>query len=139
MPLICERTLLDPTPRSQYLLTHQLIERLFIDSSNCPNLLPHVTKEEMYTKFCAKAYMEAQYLDLLDVPILQRGLFGELSKCYRHIFYSKKQLIDNFSPLINQLNFAVIWASRTSFVWTGWIELYRGRANLTTAVLSRIL
>lgn len=80
MPYRCERTLLDPTPRSQYLLTHQLIERLFIDNSDCPNLRQFVTTEETYEKFCVKAYMEAQFLDLLNVPILQRNLFAELGK-----------------------------------------------------------
>lgn len=78
IPHVCERTLLDPNPRSQYLLTHQLIQRLFIDNSDCPNLRQFVTLEETYAKLCTKAYMEAQYLDLLDVPILQRDLFAEL-------------------------------------------------------------
>lgn len=80
IPYICERTLLDPTPRSQYLLTHQLIQRIFVDNSDCPNLRPFVTKEEQYAKLCTKAYIEAQYLDLLDVPILQRDLFSELGE-----------------------------------------------------------
>lgn len=80
IPYICERTLLDPTPRSQYLLTHQLIQRIFIDNSDCPNLRSFATDEEMYEKLCTKAYVEAQFLDLLGVPILQRDLFAELGE-----------------------------------------------------------
>lgn len=80
IPYICERTLLDPTPRSQYLLTHQLLQRLFIENSDCPNLRSFVTEEDTYNKLCSKAYMEAQYLDLLDVPITQRDLFSELGE-----------------------------------------------------------
>jgi len=78
IPYICERTLLDPTPRSQYLLTHQIFQRILIDNSDCPNLQSFVTEEEIYTNMCTKAYMEAQYLDLLDVPINHRDLFAEL-------------------------------------------------------------
>lgn len=80
IPYICERTLLDPIPRSQYLLTHQIFQRLLVDNSNCPNLRSFVTEENMYTKMCTKAYLEAQYLDLLDVPINQRDLFAELGE-----------------------------------------------------------
>lgn len=87
IPYICERTLLDPTPRSQYLLTHQLIQRLFIDNSDCPNLKSFVTEEKTYEKLCTKAYMEAQFLDMLDVPILQRDLFAELGEFENEIFF----------------------------------------------------
>lgn len=80
IPYICERTLLDPVPRSQYLLTHQILQRLFIDNSDCPNLRSFVTEDETYEKLCTKAYVEAQFLDLLDVPILQRDLFAELGE-----------------------------------------------------------
>lgn len=80
IPYICERTLLDPTPRSQYLLTHQLFQRLILDNTDCPNLRSLVTEEETYAKFCTKAYMEAQYLDLLNVPINHRDLFAELGE-----------------------------------------------------------
>lgn len=80
IPYICERTLLDPKPRSQYLLTHQIFQRLLIDNANCPNLQKFISEDEMYTKLCTKAYLEAQYLDLLDVPINQRDLFAELGK-----------------------------------------------------------
>jgi len=82
IPYICERTLLDPTPRSQYLLTHQLFQRILIDNADCPNLRSFVTEEDTYTKLCTKAYMEAQYLDLLDVPINQRDLFAELGEFF---------------------------------------------------------
>lgn len=80
IPYICERTLMDPTPRSQYLLTHQIFQRLLVDNANCPNLRPFVSDDHMYAKMCTKAYLEAQYLDLLDVPVNNRDLFAELGE-----------------------------------------------------------
>lgn len=78
IPYICERTLLDPTPRSQYLLTHQIFQRLIVENAGCPKSF--VTEEEIYANMCTKSYMEAQFLDLMDVPINHRDLFAELGK-----------------------------------------------------------
>lgn len=78
IPYICERTLLDPTPRSQYLLTHQIFQRLIVENADCPKSF--VTDEEIYANMCTKSYMEAQFLDLMDVPINHRDLFAELGK-----------------------------------------------------------
>lgn len=87
IPYVCERTLLDPTPRSQYLLTHQLFQRLLIDTLDCPNIKNLASDQETYTKFCAKMYIEAKYLDALDVPVLLRNLFAEYGKGYgKHEF-----------------------------------------------------
>lgn len=80
IPYVCERTLLDPTPRSQYLLTHQLLQRLLIETMDCPSTKSFVTEQEIYTSLCTKMYLEAKYLDILDVPIVHRDLFAETSK-----------------------------------------------------------
>lgn len=84
IPYVCERTLLDPTPRSQYLLTHQLFQRFLIEMVDCPNVevKSFVTEEEIYTNLCAKMYMEAKYVEILDVPIIHRDLFAEIGKFY---------------------------------------------------------
>lgn len=93
IPYICERTLLDETPRSQYLLTHQILQRLLIDNGNCPNLQKFVTKDDMYAKLCTKAYLEAQYMDLLDVPINHRDLFAELGALQNLTFMAILKLL----------------------------------------------
>ncbi|KAJ6645444.1 UPF0764 protein C16orf89 like [Pseudolycoriella hygida] len=76
IPYICERTLLDPTPRSQYLLTHQILQRLVVENGDCPKFF--LTDDEIYANMCTKSYMEAQFLDLMEVPINHRDLFAEL-------------------------------------------------------------
>ncbi|KAJ6636456.1 hypothetical protein Bhyg_15046 [Pseudolycoriella hygida] len=76
IPYVCERTLMDPTPRSQYLLTHQIFQRLIVENVDCPTSF--VTDAEIYANMSAKLYMEAQFLDLMDVPINNRDLFSEL-------------------------------------------------------------
>ncbi|XP_037040755.1 uncharacterized protein LOC119077640 [Bradysia coprophila] len=94
IPYICERTLLDRTPRSQYLLTHQIFQRLLIDNANCPNLQPFISDDDIYAKLCTKAYLEAQYLDLLDVPINQRDLFAELVGLCGYLGYTNFLRVD---------------------------------------------
>ncbi len=83
IPYVCERTLLDPTPRSQYLLTHQVLQRVLIETVDCPDSLTvssFVTEDSTYTELCAKMYMEASYLDVLNLPIVHRDLFTEFGK-----------------------------------------------------------
>lgn len=82
IPFVCERTVLDPTPRSQYFLTHQLLQRVFIDIIDCPDLKEFISENDIYANLCAKMYIEAKFLDAINVPILQRGLFAE----YGNIF-----------------------------------------------------
>lgn len=54
IPYVCERTLLDPNPKSQYFLTHQIFQRILIQTVACPNLKSIVLKEETYDALCAK-------------------------------------------------------------------------------------
>jgi len=83
VPYVCRTILLDRKPRSRYLLTHQLLYRVFIESMDCPvtkSLVTMETDEEIYGNLCAKMLTEAEYLDGLNVPVDQRDLFAELGE-----------------------------------------------------------
>lgn len=83
IPYICEKTVYDPIPRSQYFLTHQLLQRLLVEHSNCPSSSPiksFVTKEETYDNLCSKIYLETKYLDAIDVPPVHQDLFAEMGE-----------------------------------------------------------
>lgn len=137
IPHICERVLLDPVPRSQYLLTHQIFQQLIIDNSNCPNLQQFVSSDdEHYTKLCTKAYLEAQYLDILNVPINQRDLFAELGEnSIRNLgsdFSNSKQIFHSswILRLFGLHKFPTTRLVRTNFVVAErlWIRLFRRRS-----------
>lgn len=80
LPLACKLVFLDPIPRSQYLLTHQVLTRIFVDTVDCPSLKPFVSDDETYAKFCSKMYLEAKYLEILNMPVIQRDLFAEMGR-----------------------------------------------------------
>ncbi len=82
VPYVCRTILLDRKPKSQYLLTHQLLYRVFIEMMDCPVTKSLETKKdnEIYENLCAKMWMEAEYLEGLNVPVAQRDLFAELGK-----------------------------------------------------------
>lgn len=80
IPYVCERTVLDPNPKTQYFLTHQVFQRILVETVDCPDLKSVVLEEKTYDALCAKSYMEAQYLDLLNLPPIHRDLFAEYGK-----------------------------------------------------------
>lgn len=83
IPYVCARTLLDPMPRSQYQLTHQLLHRVLLENSDCPSssaIKSIVTEEDTYNSLCSKIYMEAKYLDVIEVPAVYRDLFSEMGE-----------------------------------------------------------
>jgi len=76
VPYVCERTLFDPIPRSQYMLTHQLLQRTFAELGNCPSTKNLIDSETNH-RICAKIYKEAQLIDVVKTPAVFRDLFTE--------------------------------------------------------------
>lgn len=79
IPRLCRQTFFDPTPTSQYMLTHQLLMRMFAEFGSCP-AARELINPEVNHKLCAKIYKEAQLIHALDVPERLRDLFVEQSK-----------------------------------------------------------
>ncbi|CAL8091974.1 unnamed protein product [Orchesella dallaii] len=76
VPYVCERTLFDPVPRSQYHLTHQLLQRIFAERFEC-EAASSLLDEKINDQLCAKMYREADFVAKLNYPEILRDLFTE--------------------------------------------------------------
>lgn len=83
VPYVCERTLFDPTPRSQYMLTHQLLQRTLAELGTCSSTKDMIDQEVNH-HMCAKIYKEAQLISKLNTPEILRDLFAEQSKLHKY-------------------------------------------------------
>ncbi|CAL8129034.1 unnamed protein product [Orchesella dallaii] len=88
VPHVCERTFLDPEPRSQYFLTHQLLLRILIEqqSDECPSLKRFVD-HDVNDQLCARMYKEAQLVEKLGYPHMLRDIFSEYVAFCGHLGY----------------------------------------------------
>lgn len=47
---------------------------------DCPDLKSVVLEKEIYNNLCAKIYLQAEYIDLLNLPPVHRDMFAEYGK-----------------------------------------------------------
>ncbi|CAL8068294.1 unnamed protein product [Orchesella dallaii] len=76
VPHVCEKTLYDPVPRSQYYLAHQILQRIFTEQSDCPEAKQFLS-EEINDQLCSKMYQEAQLISEMGYPQALRDIFVE--------------------------------------------------------------
>ncbi|ODM93890.1 hypothetical protein Ocin01_12793 [Orchesella cincta] len=76
VPYLCNITLYDPVPKSMYFLTHQLLQRILTEQSNCESA-KKLLNEEVNDQLCSKMYHEARLISKLDYPFILRDVFAE--------------------------------------------------------------